>query len=527
MWIPERSMRTTERRRTVVLLAATLVAACASNEGERAIVDDDPVGELRLIPLPRTVSKGMGHLHFEPSSAIAVSTETEAAGGFLASVVRASTGWPWPVVRRRPNAGDIALEIDVALDVGEEGYALEVDDHHVAIRGTTPAGVFWGAQTLLQLLPAEVESADVVEDVAWRVPMVTIEDQPRFEWRGVMLDVARHFFTVDDVKRLIDLATRYKLNRFHLHLTDDSGWRVEIESWPKLTTIGATTDYTGGPGGYYTQAELADIVAYAQARFVTLVPEIDMPGHTNAALASYGELNESGEPTELAPTVPIGSTSLWIGGPDTEGFVDDVIGEIAAIISGPYIHIGGDETFTTEPEDYAAFIQMARNIVDSHGKTMIGWDEIGTVDLAPPFIVQYWLSSSSAFAASERGARVIASPARYAYLDMKYDESTPIGLSWAGFVDVRTAYEWDPVVTPFAESDMLGVESPLWTETIDEVGDIDLLMFPRLLGHAEIGWSSRDSRSWEEYRNRLAHHGLRLDAHGVGFYRSPLVDWLP
>jgi hexosaminidase len=509
-----------------LFILSALLAGCSPEEGRSAIVDDEPVGELHLIPAPHAVATGAGHLHFEASSAIAVSSETEAVGELLASVLRASMGWPWPVIRRRPDAGDVSLELDASLEVGDEGYALAVDGHHVTIRAVTAAGVFWGTQTLLQLLPAEVELPTATEDVVWRVPMVTVEDAPRFEWRGVMLDVARHFFTVEDVKRLIDLAARYKLNRFHLHLTDDSGWRIEIESWPKLTAIGSTTDYTGGPGGYYTQEELADIAAYAQARFVMLVPEIDMPGHTNAALASYGELNESGQPTELTPTVPIGSTSLWIGGPDTERFLDDVVREVAAIVPGSYLHIGGDETFQTEPEDYATFIQMAQRIVESHGKTMIGWDEIGAADLEPPFVLQYWLNVGNTLTGRDQGAKVITSPARTAYLDMKYDESTPVGFSWAGFVDVRTAYEWDPVQELLPESDILGVESALWTETVIEVADIDLLMFPRLLGHAEIGWSPREGRSWEEYRDRLAYHGARLEARGVGFYRSPLVDWL-
>jgi hexosaminidase len=519
-------MRMSEPRRLGAFLVTALVTACASSEGGSATVDDDPVGELQLIPLPRTVSKGVGHLHFESDSRIAVSAETEAVGELLASSLRPSTGWPWAVARGGARPGDIVLEVDSSRDdLGQEGYVLLVDDRHLTVRAAAAAGVFWGTQTLLQLLPPEIESDETTDGVVWRAPMVVIEDQPRFEWRGVMLDVARHFFTIDDVKRLIDLAARYKLNRFHLHLTDDSGWRIEIESWPRLTTLGATTDYTGGPGGYYTQEELADIAAYARARFVTLVPEIDIPGHTNAALASYAELNENGEPTELTPTVPIGSTSLWIGGPDTERFVDDVIREVAAVVPGPYLHIGGDETYTAEPEDYAAFIQMAQGIVESHGKTMIGWDEIGSVDLDPPFVIQYWLNLPNTYAGRDRGARVIASPARYVYLDMKYDELTPVGLSWAGFIDVRTAYEWDPVPQLLSESDVLGVESPLWTETIDEVKEIDLLMFPRLLGHAEIGWSPADGRSWEDYRERLAHHGARLDARGVGFYRSPLVDW--
>jgi len=504
-----------------------LTMACASDGGRTAAVDDDPVAELQLIPIPRTVSQGTGHLHFEPDSRIVASTELEAVGELLAATLRPPTGSPWIVAPGRPAPGDVLLEIDASReDLGDEGYVLVVDDHHVTVRAATTTGVFWGAQTLLQLLPAAVEMPTASSDVAWRVPMVTIEDQPRFEWRGVMLDVARHFFTVDEVKRLIRLAARYKLNRFHLHLTDDSGWRIEIDSWPHLTAIGATTDYTGGRGGYYTQEELADIAAYAQTRFVILVPEIDMPGHTNAALASYAELNESGEATELTPTVPIGSTSLWIGGSDTERFVDDVVREVAAVVPGPYLHIGGDEALATDPEDYTAFIQMAQRIVEDRGKTMIGWDEIGTVALEAPFIVQYWLNLQNAVAGRDRGAHVIASPARNAYLDMKYDASTPVGLSWAGFVDVRTAYEWDPVPQLLSESDVLGVESPLWTETVDTVDDIDLLMFPRLLGHAEIGWSPKGGRTWKEYRSRLAHHGPRLDARGVGFYRSPLVDWV-
>lgn len=511
--------------RSLVALTV-LVAACASDGGGRAIVDDEPVGALHLIPLPQTMSKGVGHLHFQADSSIVVSTETESVGELLAPVLRASTGWPWTVSRGEPDPGDVSLEIDASQgNFGDEGYSVVVDGDHVTIRAATAAGVFWGTQTLLQLLPPEIESSDTVESIVWRVPMVTILDRPRFEWRGVMLDVARHFFTVDEVKRLIDLAARYKLNRFHLHLTDDSGWRIEIESWPRLTTIGSTTDYTGGPGGYYNQEELADLAAHAEARFMMLIPEIDMPGHTNAALASYGELNESGEPTELTPTVPIGSTSLWIGGPDTERFVDDVIREVSAIVPGPYFHVGGDETFLADPNDYAAFIQMAQGIVEEHGKTMIGWDEIGAVDLEPPFVLQYWLDLSNTVAGRDQGAKVIASPARNAYLDMKYDESTPIGLSWAGFVDVRKAYEWDPIPQLLSESDVLGVESPLWTETVIDAADIDLLMFPRLLGHAEIGWSPNEGRSWEEYRDRLAHHGARLDGRNVGFYRSPLVDW--
>ena len=510
------------------LATVLLVAACGSNEGAIAVVDDDPIAALQLIPVPRMVSASVGHLHFEASSRIAVSAETEAVGELLASSLRPSTGWPWTVTRGEPSPGDIVLRIDAALtDAGAEGYVLVVDERHATVRAPSSAGIFYGTQTLLQLLPPEVELPAAQDGVVWRVPIVTIEDGPRFAWRGVMLDVARHFFTTDEVKRLIDVAARYKINRFHLHLTDDAGWRIEIKSWPNLTTTGSTTDHTGGPGGYYTQEDLAGIVAYAEARFMMIVPEIDMPGHTNAALASYAELNESGEPTELTPTVPLGSTSLWIGGPDTTRFVDDVVREVAALVPGPYFHIGGDEALVVEHDDYVAFIRMTQGIVQNHGKIMIGWDEISSADLDSPFLLQYWLNLSNAQEGRDQGAQMIASPASQAYLDMKYDESTTVGQAWAGFIDIRDAYEWDPVPQGFAEADVIGLEGPLWTETIEHAADVDFMMFPRLLGYAELGWSLRDGRNWEEYRERLAQHGPRLDAHGVAFYRSPLVDWPP
>jgi hexosaminidase len=509
------------------LAAITLLGAGCAGEGtDMATVDDEPIASLSLIPIPNSISGERGHLHFDAGSRIVVAAQTEQAGELLADTLRPSTGWPWEVVQSTPAPGDIVLQLATDRnDLGEEGYELAVDRRQVWIRGPTAAGVFYGTQTLIQLLPSEVEQNVSLDGVVWRVPMVTIEDWPRFPWRGVMLDVARHFFDAEQVKRLIDLAARYKINRFHLHLTDDSGWRIEIQSWPELTATGSTTDYSDGPGGFFTQEDLQDIVAHARARQVTIVPEIDMPGHTNAALASYAELNESGERTELTPTVPLGSSSLWIDGPRTAQFVDDVVGEIAALVPDPYMHVGGDEAFATSEEDYAAFMSMAQDAMKRHGKTMVGWEEIGRAQLDTPFIAQHWLSSDPVIAARDQGARIISSPARFAYLDMKYDESTPIGMAWAGYIDVRTAYEWDPVIESLTEFDVIGIEAPLWTETIDNADDIDFMMFPRLLGYAELGWSRREVRDWEEYRTRLAQHGPRLQARGVGFFRSPLVDW--
>lgn len=341
-----------------------------------------------------------------------------------------------------------------------------------------------------------------------------------------MLDVARHFFGVDDVKRYIDLMAYYKLNRFHMHLSDDQGWRLMIDSWPDLATYGGSTAVGDGPGGYYTQAEYADIVAYAQSRYIVVVPEIDMPGHTNAALTSYAELNCDGQAPPLYTGTEVGFSSLCIDKEITFAFVGDVIREITALTPGPYVHIGGDEAHSTSAEDYLRFIERVQRIVQENGKQMVGWGEIARSELLPTSVVQHWHGDFAQMAV-QQGAKVIMSPASKAYLDMKYDVSTPLGLNWAGYISVQDAYTWDPAtqVDGVSEGDVLGVEAPLWSETLETMADVEYMTFPRLPGYAEIGWSPASGRSWDEYRLRLAAHGPRLAALGVNFYRSPSVPW--
>jgi hexosaminidase len=318
----------------------------------------------------------------------------------------------------------------------------------------------------------------------------------------------------------------YKLNRLHLHLSDDQGWRLEIKAWPNLTTIGGSTAVGGAPGGYYTQAEYAELVAYAQSRYILIVPEIDMPGHTNAALASYPELNCDGQAPALYEGTSVGFSSLCIGQDLTFEFVDDVIGELAALTPGPYLHIGGDEAAATSEADYQLFLERTQAIVEQHGKQMVGWEEIAQIQLRPTSIAQHWNSDLAAQAARQ-GAKVILSPSSRAYLDMKYDASTALGLVWAGTTDVQDAYTWDPAtqVAGVAESDILGVEAPLWTETLQTIDEIEFMAFPRLAGHAVIGWSPSAGRTWDEYQARLATHGPRLTALGVNFYAAPQIAW--
>jgi hexosaminidase len=342
-----------------------------------------------------------------------------------------------------------------------------------------------------------------------------------------MLDVARHFFSVEDVKRFTDLIAMYKMNRLHLHLSDDQGWRIEIKSWPKLTEVGGSTQVGGGEGGFYTQEEYADIVAYAQDRFVTIVPEIDMPGHTNAALVSYPELYCTGKEPALYTGTEVGFSTLCTSNERTYEFIDDVIGELAALTPGEYIHIGGDESHVTPLKDYIPFIERAQSIVQSHGKKVLGWDEIAHAQLLPNTVVQWWAEAENAKRGIEQGAKVLVSPAHKAYLDMQYDSTSRLGLHWAAYIEVDSGYIWDPttVVAGIDADDIIGIEAPLWSETIATMDDIEYLLFPRLPGYAEIAWTPAAARDWAEYRERLGLQKPRFEALGIDYYASPQVPW--
>ena len=423
----------------------------------------------------------------------------------------------------------IALVVDAAAPGGAEGYELVVAPDAVTIRARDAAGLFYGVQSFRQLLPAFVEYEAVRPDKTRPVsaPVGRIVDEPRFGWRGAMLDVSRHFFTVSEVKRYVDLMALYKLNRLHLHLSDDQGWRIEIRKWPDLTARGGLSEVGGTEGGFYTQEQYADIVRYAADRLVTIVPEIDMPGHTNAALASYAELNCDGVARPAFTGIEVGFSALCVDKEVTYTFIDDVVRELAAMTPGPWIHIGGDEVKTLTPEQYVRFIERVQTIVSSHGKQMIGWDEIAPAKLLPTTLIQHWRPKTEPTQAVAQGAAVIMSIANRAYLDMKYDATTPIGLQWAGQISIRTAYDWDPatIAPGVPETRLAGVEAPLWSETAATMDDVEFLAFPRLIAIAEVAWSAASAKDWESFRTRLAGHGPRLTALGVNFYRAPGIDW--
>ncbi|HZD37610.1 MAG TPA: beta-N-acetylhexosaminidase, partial [Actinomycetes bacterium] len=452
-------------------------------------------------------------------------------GVSLAAVLRRSTGYSLPVADAagRGERGGIVLEADGDVRLGDEGYELEVTGEAVTLRARGPEGLFRGTQTLRQLLPAAIEGSSVHRG-PWRVPAVRITDRPRFAWRGAALDVARHFFSVDEVKRYIDLISLYKLNVLHLHLTDDQGWRIAVDGWPRLASHGGSTEVGGGRGGFYTKRDYQSIVRYARDRYITVVPEIDVPGHVNAALSSYPELNCDGRAPRLYTGTNVGFTSLCLDKPVTYQFLDDVIGELAALTPGPWLHIGGDEAKTVPEDRYTAFIERVQGIVRAHGKQAIGWQETAKAELPPSSAVQYWDSKASADAvrrAARRGSRVVLSPASKVYLDMKYDPGTTLGLQWAGHIEVRDAYDWDPakLLDGVGEEDVLGVEAQLWSETLRSLRDMEFMAFPRLPGVAEVGWSPEFARHWDSFRRRLAAQAPRWSAMGVNYHRSPQVPW--
>jgi hexosaminidase len=453
------------------------------------------------------------------------SVELVAVATYFAERLGKATGYKitiTPISDSTPVKGNILLTLhDAAATLGDEGYELAITSQAVAIRAAHPAGIFYGIQTLRQLFPPSIE-ANTVQAETWELPTGVITDQPRFAWRGVMLDVARHFFGVADLKRYIDLLAAYKINRLHLHLTDDQGWRIVINRWEKLATYGGSTAVGGGKGGYYTQKDYAEIVAYAQSRYITVVPEVDMPGHTNAALASYPELNCDGVAPALYTQTKVGFSSLCVEKEVTYQFIEDVVRELAALTPGPYLHIGGDESQATKPEDYLKFMTRVQEIVRNAGKRPVGWEEMAQIELHPETVIQHWTNDKFVKAAVSQGAKVIMSPAPRAYMDMKYDRSTKLGLDWAGLVSVKTGYDWNPSteVSGIAETDILGVEAPLWSETLETLADVEYMTFPRVLGYAEIGWSPAQGRGWDEYQLRLDTHAARLTAQGINFFKG-------
>lgn len=456
------------------------------------------------------------------------SEELESIGSYFSQLLKPATGFDLKVESgQRESNGNFHFDVSGDdADLGKEGYRLTITDKVVKVAANSAEGIFRSIQTIRQLLPPAIERKSK-QNIPWEIASGSIADYPTYAYRGAMLDVSRHFFDVAEVKQYIDWLARYKMNILHLHLADDQGWRIEIKKWPKLTEVGGSTEVGGGKGGFFTQEQYADLINYAAERYITIVPEIDMPGHTNAALASYAELNCDGKLRELYTGTEVGFSTLCTEKEIVFEFIEDVVTELVAMTPGPYFHIGGDESHSTDGDDYLYFVNRVQDIVTSQGKQMIGWDEIVSTGVKSGTIAQVWASNDRAKEAVEKGLKVIMSPASKAYLDMKYDSTTVLGLNWAGYIEVDDGYNWYPeqMIAGVEKEDILGVEAPLWSETVTNMEEIEYMVFPRLLGYAEIGWSKPEMRNWENYKVRLSEHSLRFTEMGINYYPSQLVDW--
>ncbi|MFG2717083.1 beta-N-acetylhexosaminidase [Streptomyces sp. NPDC048416] len=528
-------MRQRQRRTFARLLGSLVLVAAAgltgiTTAGPAAAAGPRPLDQ--IVPVPASVSPGGAPYAIGPATRIRVapgSPEAQRIGAYLAGVLRPSTGYALPVT----GAGRDGIRLLLGADdesLGDEGYRLTSGKDAVTVTAPTPAGLFHGVQTLRQLLPADVEKK-TRQSGPWQIAGGTITDAPRYAYRGAMIDVSRHFFTVAQVERYIDQLALYKINELHLHLSDDQGWRIAVDSWPRLTTYGGQTQVGGGKGGFYTKADYRTILAYASSRYLEVVPEIDTPGHINAALASYAGLNCDGVAPPLYTGTAVGFSSLCVPKEVTYGFFDDVVREVAAMTPGRYVHIGGDEAQSTSKDDYDTFMDRAQPVVQKYGKTVMAWHQIVDATPVEGAVAQYWGTTgdeTDVAAAAQAGTKLVLSPANRAYLDMKYDATTRLGTNWAGYVDVDKSYAWDPdtFVRGVPADAVLGVEAPVWTATLSDSAQIEYMAFPRLQGIAEIGWSPASTHDWASYKLRLAQQGPRMAALGIAFYRSPLVPWV-
>jgi N-acetyl-beta-hexosaminidase len=518
-------------------VATALLAGCAPAAQNGATVS------LAVVPAPASLAQAQA-APFRLSASTVLTGDADAAAA-LSALISARAGLT-------PAAGGDGPSIDLRIEPGgaAESYRLTADEASVVVTGADAAGLFYGVQTLGQLIQPDVEG--------WIVPAVEIDDAPRFAYRGVMLDVARHFHPVETVKAYIDRAAGLKLNVLHLHLTDDQGWRIQLASRPELTERASGTAVGGDAGGFFTKDDYREIVEYAASRHLTVVPEIDMPGHTHAVGLAYPELVE--EPVisehirEIARDyggdlpvngtrydgMAVGFSSLRIHDEATYDFVADVFGELAGMTPGPYLHLGGDEALGTPDEDFALFVSRASAIIADLGKTPIAWHEAGdAADLADSTVGQYWGFVEPTDGMDEKargfvrnGGQLILSPADAIYLDMKYPTGPELGLTWAnGPTSVQRAYEWEPsaIVAGIEESDILGVEAPMWTETIRTAADVDTMAYPRIAAAAEAAWSpatgESELRTWESFRARVGALGPLWTSLGIGFHPSGEIPW--
>ena len=530
--------------KTLFLLCATaalcLFASCESPTKQM------PYNQgINVIPKPLSLVQNEGSFKVTKSTKFYASTpEAKTIATFFASKIESSTGYDLAISEEEVSSNAIALLIDNSLEVNDEGYTLDATDKLVSIKAKTAKGLFYGMQTLMQLLPAEIESTTVVNGIAWTLPCVTIKDEPRFAYRGIMLDPCRHFIPVENIKKQLDVLALFKINQFHWHLTEDQGWRIEIKKYPKLTEIGSKrvdgegTEY----GGFYTQEQIKEVVAYASERFINVIPEIELPGHALAAISAYPDLSCKGD--SLSPRIIWGVEEdvYCAGKEETFKFLEDVIAEVVPLFPGEYFHIGGDECpkvrwekcplcqkrmrenkLKNEHELQSYFVQRIEKVLASHGKKMIGWDEILEGGLAPSATVMSWRGEDGGIAAASMDHDVIMTPGSNGmYLDHYQGDSKIEPVAIGGYTLLEKTYSYNPVpdtLVGLGKSNFVkGVQGNIWSEYMYTTDLMEYRIYPRILAVAEIGWTPLEGKDYKDFERRIDNALVRLDCHGINYH---------
>ena len=528
-----------------------------------------PTGKLtdNLIPLPVKVTSGASFFYFKKETTILTEGENndlKEIGKYLSEQLQPATGWDFPVqTKTEQDEGNyILLTLKTDKGLGAEGYDLTIDDEKITLSANEPAGLIRGIQSIIQLLPAAIRASEIQAN-QWKIQTGAVYDYPTYAHRGAMLDVSRHFFGVDEVKRYIDFLAAYKMNILHLHLADDQGWRIEIKSFPNLTTHGGSTEVGGGKGGFFTQEDYKEIVKYAAQRYITIIPEIDMPGHCFSFVAAYPECGclEHPQETDRLLTYPAdaqrfpsikGTDVLCVGKPKTVKMCKDILDELMEIFPSKYIHIGGDEVnkkfwkgckhcqahkkakgLKDEHELQSWFIKQLDAHITSKGRRMVGWDEILEGGLAKNATVMSWQGEQGGIKSAKMGHDVVMSPQTYIYLDHGQSHSPLEPAHWPGHKPLDRAYSYNPIPKQLSAKEakhILGVQGNVWTVFIHEEWLLDLCTWPRAAAIAEVGWTPQADRNWDDFYQRISSHREVMDNLGINYWweqAHDLGNWTP
>lgn len=515
--------------------------------------------QVNIVPKPMKIETGKGKFTFKPSTMVLADANNQEMRKLCKLLVQKIGDAGGPKMQISGLSGTTFPKNAVVLmlgglteNVNDEGYQIIVNKKNIIVRANTSKGVFYGLQSLFQLLPPSVEAKSEGSSTVFTVPAITITDQPRYSYRGMHLDVGRHIFPIETIKTYLDIMAMYKMNTFHWHLTEDQGWRIEIRKYPELTRIssirkgtqvGRTNEHDGVPyGGYYTQDQVRDIVAYAADKQITVIPEIEMPGHAVAALAAYPHLSCTGGPFEVRTQWGVADDIYCAGNEDVYGFVQDILSEVIELFPSKYIHIGGDEApksrwekcpkcqakmkqegLKDEMELQSYFVKRIERFLSSKGRRLIGWDEILEGGLAPEATVMSWRGVQGGIDAAMQNHDVIMTPVDYCYFDYYQADPSTEPLAIGGYLTLKTVYSYEPtppVLDAGQAKHILGAQGNLWTEYIKTPEQLMYMAFPRGIALAEVTWSQKSDRSWEDFSNRMQDQFVRLDNMGINYSKG-------